>query len=415
MKKVRSIAVIDLKAFYSFVECVDRGLDPWKTPLVVADKERSVNTIVLSVTPYLKSKGVPSRLRIKDLPKKFDYIYATPRMSRYIEKSSEVVGIMLDFFDASDIHVYSIDEAFIDITSYLDYYKKTPMELVEMILSEIKSRTSLQATAGIGDNFFLAKVALDIYAKKEKNGIAVMHEKDVKTKLWPITPLSKIWGIGERTEIKLNKLGIFSVKDLALANREFIHKKFGIMGDQLIDHANGKDEADIHEIYIPKETSLSTAQVLFRDYTKDEAPTLLREMCDGLSLKMRNVGKKTSVVSCFIGYSKNGGGFSRQMSLLCSTDDTLTLYNAIMEIYKKHIKDMPIRHLGISFGKLSNATNQQLNLFQEEKEQVENHDLQLAIDKIHNKFGPNMLYRASALTEESNLIERNSFIGGHKK
>ena len=130
MEKVRSIAVIDLKAFYSYVECIDRGLDPWKVPLVVADKERGTNTIILSVTPFLKNKGIPSRLRLKELPKKFDYIYAVPRMERYIEKSSEVVGILLDFFDASDIHVYSIDEAFIDMTSYLSYYKKTPMEMV---------------------------------------------------------------------------------------------------------------------------------------------------------------------------------------------------------------------------------------------------------------------------------------------
>ena len=174
------IAVIDLKAFYSYVECLDRGLDPFKTPLVVADKERSVNTIVLSVTPYLKSRGVPSRLRIKELPKGYNYIYATPRMSRYLEMSAEVVNIFLDFVAEEDIHVYSIDEAFINITPYLSYYKKTGIEIVKDIIKAIKDKTGLMATAGIGDNFFLAKVALDIYAKKEKDGVAIMHQNEIK-------------------------------------------------------------------------------------------------------------------------------------------------------------------------------------------------------------------------------------------
>ena len=415
MEKVRSIAVIDLKAFYSYVECIDRGLDPWKTPLVVADKERGTNTIILSVTPYLKSKGVPSRLRIKELPKKFDYIYAVPRMQRYIDKSSEVVGILLDFFDASDIHVYSIDEAFVDMTSYLSYYKKQPMELVEMVIQEIQNRTGLQATAGIGDNFFLAKVALDIYAKHEPNGIAVMHKEDVQTKLWPITPLSKIWGIGPRTELKLNRMGIFNVKDLALSNRDYIHAKFGIMGDQLIDHANGIDEADIHEEYVPKEHSLSIGQVLFRDFSMAEIPVIIKEMCDQLAQNLRNEGKLTSVVSMFIGYSKDQGGFSRQMSLLSATDDTDTLYEALMEIFKKHIVDLPIRRVGLNFGKLTPANKQQLSLFEDEKEQKEHRDLQLTIDEIHKRYGRNMLLRASALTDSSTVMERNNFIGGHRK
>ena len=200
---MKAIAAIDLKAFYSYVECVDRGLDPWTTPLVVADKERGKNTIVLSVSPFLKSKGIPSRLRIKELPKGYDYIYAVPRMERYIEKSAEIVRIMMEFVSQEDIHVYSIDEAFLDLSSYLNYYGKTAKEIVVMIIKTIKDRTKLMATGGIGDNFFLAKVALDIYAKHEKNGIAEMHKEDVKDKLWPITDLTSIWGIGARTAAKL--------------------------------------------------------------------------------------------------------------------------------------------------------------------------------------------------------------------
>ncbi len=417
MKKVqRHIAVIDLKAFYSFVECVDRGLDAWKTPLVVADKDRGKNTIVLSVSPYLKARGVPSRLRIRDLPKGYDYIYAVPRMERYIEKSAEVVKIMMEFVSEEDIHVYSIDEAFLDLTSYLDYYHQTPLQLTSLIIKTIRDRTGLQATGGIGDNFFLAKVALDIYAKHEKNGIAIMRQNDIKEKLWPITPLTKIWGIGERTAAKLNSLGIFTVGDLANSNRDFIHQYFGIIGDQLVDHANGIDESDIHEVYVPKTTSLSLGQVLFKDFNKDNAVTIIREMCDDLSHRLRNENKQTEVVSLYIGYSKDTmGGFSRQMSLLQATDDTEELFNALMEIYHNHIENYPIRRIGINFGKLSTSGFKQIDMFGDAKKEKHNHELNKTMDRLKDKYGKNILLRASALTEDSTAIERHNQIGGHRK
>ena len=412
----KTIAVIDLKAFYSYVECVDRGLDAWKVPLVVADKERGKNTIVLSVSPFLKARGVPSRLRIKDLPKEYDYIYAVPRMSRYIEKSAEVVKIMMEFVSPDDIHVYSVDEAFLDITSYIDYYKKTPLEIITMIINTIKERTGLQATGGIGDNFFLAKVALDIYAKKEKNGIATIHKDEVQTKLWPITPLTKVWGIGERTALKLNKMGIFTLGDLATADKDLIHEMFGVIGDQLVEHANGIDESDIHEVYVPKSTSLSLGQVLFKDFNKDNAVTIIREMCDDLSNKLRSENKMTELVSLYIGYAKEvQGGFSRQMSLLHPTDDNDELFKALMEIYEAHVSNYPIRRIGLNFGKLSVSGHQQLNMFADEEKQKNNHELLKAVDKIQAKYGKNILLRASALTEDSTAIERHNQIGGHRK
>ena len=416
MPQNRTIAVIDLKAFYSFVECIDRGLDAWSAPLVVADKDRGKNTIVLSVSPYLKSKGIPSRLRIKELPKGYNYIYAVPRMERYIEKSAEVVKIMMEFVSHEDIHVYSIDEAFLDITSYLNYYKLTPLQLVSKIIKRIKDETGLQATGGIGSNFFLAKVALDIYAKHEKNGIATLYEKDIQTKLWPITPLTKIWGIGERTALKLNAIGIFTMGDLANSNRDYIHDHFGIIGDQLVDHANGIDESDIHEVYVPKSTSLSLGQVLFKDFNKDNAVTIIREMCDDLSHRLRKENKLTELVSLYIGYSKETmGGFSRQMSLLQPTDDTEELFKALMEIYHEHIENYPIRRIGINFGKLSTSGYKQKNMFEDTKKQKNNHDLLKTMDKLKDKYGSNILLRASALTEDSTAIERHNQIGGHRK
>lgn len=414
MKK-RVIAVIDLKAFYSYVECLDRGLDPWKEPLVVADKDRGTNTIVLSVSPFLKKQGIPSRCRIKELPKKYKYIYAVPRMERYLEKSAQVIDVLYHFVAEEDVHVYSIDEAFVDLTTYLKYYNKTPLQMVTTIINQIKEETGLQATAGIGDNFFLAKIALDIYAKKERNGIARVGTNDIKEKLWPITPLSKVWSIGPRMELRLNKIGLFTVKDIALSNLDYLRDKFGVIGEQLWRHANGIDEADIHEKYEPKERSLSLSQVLFRDYNQKEAITIIREMVDTLASRMRNENKMTKVVAIYVGYSKNMGGFARRSTLLAPTDDTELLLKAILEIYHMYIKDLPIRTIGINFGGLAESTYQQLNMFEDDKEQIKRRNLQKTMDKLHSKFGKNSVLRASSLLEESTIKERNNFIGGHRK
>ena len=411
----RTIAVIDLKAFYSYVECLDRGLDPWTTPLVVADKDRGTNTIVLSVSPYLKKQGIPSRCRIKELPKRFKYIYAVPRMERYLEKSANVIDVLYHFVAEDDVHVYSIDEAFVDLTTYLSYYKKTPLQMVTTIINQIKDETGLQATAGIGDNFFLAKVALDIYAKKARNGIAKLSANEIKEKLWPITPLSKVWSIGPRTEAKLNKMNIFTVKDIATSNIDYLKSKFGVMGEQLWRHANGIDEADIHENYEPKERSFSLGQVLFRDYKKNEAITIIREMVDTLTSRMRNEDKMCNTVSIYIGYSKNMGGFVKRSTLLSATDDSKVILEALLEIYRQSIKDLPIRNIGIYYGGLVPASHQQLSIFEDEKKQIDRHNLQKAVDKLHSKYGNNSVLRASSLLEESTIRERNEFIGGHRK
>ena len=204
--------------------------------------------------------------------------------------------------------------------------------------------------------------------------------------------------------------------DLAHSNRSFIHDHFGIIGDQLVDHANGIDESDIHEVYTPKSTSISVGQVLFKDYRKDNIVTIIREMCDDLSHRLRKEEKLTELISLYIGYSKETmGGFSRQMSLLQATDDTEELFKAIMEIFHDHIGDYPIRRVGISFGKLSTSGFKQINMFGDAKKEISNHDLFKAMDRLKDKYGNNILVRASALTEDSTAIERHNQIGGHRK
>ena len=214
------VAVIDLKAYYATFECVERGLDPFTTPLAVTDTERKGATIVLSVSPYLKSLGVPSRLRRRDLPQNIPgMIYAKPQMEKYVKKSAEIVSIFLDFVGKEDIHVYSIDESFLNIGPYLKLYKCTPIELCKRILEKIHTQTGLIGTCGIGPNMFLAKMADDKEAKNAKDYIALWGYKDVPNKLWPLKPLSEVWGISRGFEARLNKLGLYT--DLILNGDEF--------------------------------------------------------------------------------------------------------------------------------------------------------------------------------------------------
>lgn len=208
----RNIIAIDLKSFFASCECIDRGLDPFTTPLVVCNPKQK-GAITLAVTPYLKQFGVPGRCRIYDINKyKFPrgtvIMKAPPRMSLYVEKSKEVIETYLEFVSKEDMHIYSIDEVLLDVTSYLKMYKLTDYELALKILKRIKEKTGLTATAGIGPNLMMAKVAMDIDAKHVKNNIAKWTYDDVKTKLWEITPISKMWGIGSRMESNLNKLGL---------------------------------------------------------------------------------------------------------------------------------------------------------------------------------------------------------------
>lgn len=411
-----NIIVIDLKAFYASVECADRGLNPFYTPLVVVDKERGPGTIILSVSPFLKDQGIPSRLRLYELPKG-DYIYAIPRMERYIQLSAEVVSIVLDYVNEDDVHVYSIDELFLDVTHYLKLYKTDAVGIAKRILKDIKNKLNLIACAGLGSNMFLAKCALDLEAKKSKDHLAVWTSEDIKTKLYPIKPLSKMWGISTRLEKRLNALGLFTIEDIAKCPLNVLLDKFGVIGEQLHNHANGIDLSNIREKYIPEDTSLSTGQVLNRDYSKDELPILLREMCDDLMLRVRLQKKFCNCVHLGILYSKtiNHKGFSVQCKMIYGTDDDEIVFQTIMNLLHKNILDFPIRQINIGVSGLYTPYVEQLNLFIDPEMQHKKRSLQYAIDKIREKYGKNAILRTDALTKASNVIERHNLIGGHRR
>lgn len=410
------IAVIDLKAFYSFVECVERGLNPLTTPLAVCDASRGDGTIVLSVSPYLKEMGVPSRCRKRELPDIPGMIFAAPRMELYIKKSAEVVSIVLDFVGEDDIHIYSIDELFINLSPYLKMYKMTPYELVNTIKEKIFEKTRLVSTAGIGDNMLLAKLALDLDGKKNPPYISVWTKEDVPTKLWPVTPLSKMWGISTNFERRLNKYGIFTVGQLANADKNFLKKELGVIGEQLWEHANGIDNTNIREKYVPESTSLSLGQVLFRDYNKDEAKLIVKEMCDDLTSRLREKGFKTGCVSVSIGYSMGVyGGFSRQAKLESPTNDTHVILKELNRLYDKYIEDLPIRRVYLSYGMLTDSEYTQLSLFEDNEDSLERENLDRVMDEVKKRFGKNAVLRGSSLTEASTAKERHSQIGGHKR
>lgn len=408
-------AVIDLKSFYASCECASRGLDPFTTPLIVADPTRTEATIIMSATPFLKKLyKIPNVCRVKDIPQVPGIIFAQPRMAYYVEMSAKVVSILLDYFDLEDIHIYSVDESFVYLSPYLSLYNKTPEEIVVMVQKRIMDELGILSTAGIGPNMFMAKVCLDNEGKKVPPYYAVWTEKDVQAKLWGISPLTSIWGINVGISSHLERIGIRNMKALATVDDEILKKEFGIIGLQLKDLANGIDVADIRKKYVPKERHLNIGQVLIRDYTKQGAKIVLKEMCDDLCLRLRLSQQKTGCVAVYVMYSSAvGGAFSKQCSLDIASDNNDALFATISRLYDKYVIEAPIRRLGITFNKLTPYNFKQMSIFESENGEHSDSYYQ-AIDHIQHKYGKNAILRMSSLLEDSTIKERHSQIGGHK-
>lgn len=409
----RNILCIDLKSFFASAECIERGLDPFTTPLVVADNRSGA--ITLAVTPYMKKLGVPSRGRLFEIPKNIKYIIASPRMGLYLEKSKEVINVFLDFVSEEDMHVYSIDEAFLDVTDYLKLYKMDDVELAKTIMSEITRRTGLTATCGIGPNLLLAKVALDIESKHSKDFIAKWTYKDVENKLWNITPLNLMWGIGTKTMEKLNNLGIYKVGDINKYSKAFYKKRFGVMGEELWYHANGIDYSNIKEQNIEsKNKSYGLSQILYKDYTILNIPIIIKEMSTTITKRLRSNKKVCGGVSFGVGYSKNiGGGFYHSCKLDNSTDNENIIYETCISIFNNYVEDLPIRKVSISLNKIENNNYKQLNLFDSDIRSDDN--IVKVMDSIQDKFGSNSILKASSLCKDSTIKKRNNKLGGHER
>ena len=381
---------IDLKSFYASVECVERGLDPMTTNLVVADPDRSQNTICLAITPAMKKLGIKNRCRVREIPSKVKYITAPPRMQFYIDYAAEIYGIYLKYISKDDIHVYSIDEAFLDVTNYLSLYNLTAKELGQKIMQDVLDKTGIRATCGIGTNLYLTKIALDITAKHSPDFIGYLDENLFQEQLWDHKPLTDFWRIGVGTQARLEKYGIYTMRDIANANEDTLYRIFGIDAELLIDHAWGRETCTMADIksYKSSAKSLSSGQVLMRDYNFEEGKLIIKEMIDLLSLDLVSQNLVTKSVSLNIGYSISNempparGSVSLETAVNSDKvlrDELVKLYDRIVDRYT------PIRRVNISCNNVSKEEYVQFSFFDDVEALEKERKIQSVVVELKKK------------------------------
>ena len=444
----RQYLVIDLKSFYASVECVERGLDPMTTDLVVADASRTKKTICLAVSPSLKAKGVRNRCRLFEVPEGLDFIVAPPRMHLYMERSADIYSVYLRYVAPEDMHVYSIDEAFLDVTGYLDLYGCSARELGERIREDVVRTTGIPATCGLGTNMYLAKVALDITAKHSPDFFGVLDEQAYRDTLWTHRPITDFWRVGPGTARRLAELGIHTMGQLAVHPQEPLYRAFGVDAEILIDHAWGREPVTIADIkaYRSKDKSLSSGQVLGQD--KDFAGGLLvaKEMADDLALQLVEKGLVARGVSIAIGYRLSAvekdelrrqaaaqgadgragehgarvrwgefaeGGSARLAVPTSSRAEVMRAATALFEQVAD--RGRPIHRLTMTLsGVTPEGTGEQMGLFQDGAQLERERRRQQAISEVKRKFGKNALLKGMDLLPEATQRERNGQIGGHR-
>ena len=408
---------IDLKCFFASVECVARGLDPFETDLVVADPSRGNGAICLAISPSLKAKGVKNRCRIFEIPKNIDYITALPRMKLYIKYSADIYGIYLKYVSAEDIVVYSIDECFLDVTSYLKMYKLTAKELAKKIIDDVYATLNICATVGIGTNLFLAKVALDITAKHSVSNMGYLDEDEFKKQIWHHKPITDIWNIGRGIAKRLEKYNCYDLYDVAHMDEKVLYKEFGVNAEFLIDHSKGIEPTTIKDIhnYKAKSNSMSNNQILFEDYKYDDAFLVLKEMVEMNVLELVDKHLVTNCISLFVGYSKDvikPTGVSMTLDEYTSSYAKLNEY--FIRLFKNNVdKYHMIRRIGIGFNNVIDEKYATINLFTDVKKEEKERKMQEAIIEIKKKYGKNSILKAMNLQEKATARKRNKLVGGH--
>ena len=411
---------LDLKSFYASVECADLEVDPFTTPLVVADASRGLGAITLAISPALKALGVKNRCRLFEIPSTIEYIAVKPRMRRYMEVSASIYGALLEYVAPEDIHVYSIDEYFIDVTPYSRLYKKTYYELALLFKNKVLERTHIHATVGLGNNLFLAKVALDVLAKHTPQGIGVLNEELFKEKIWYHQPITDIWQIGKGIARRLHKYGVVDLHGITTVPEDRWYKEFGVNAELLIDHAWGRETCTMKEIhaYRPAKHSLSRGQILLRNYSYEECFVPLREMVESLLLELIAEEALTKYISLGVRYAdrtvKGTGGSRRLSKYTCSLE---ILSQAVLDLYKETVhQHQEIRQLSVGFDDLVNraAVPWEEDLFSDDlKEEEKSYQVERTVLEIKERFGGNSILRASSLQEEGTMQFRNTLVGGH--
>ena len=498
----RTYIAIDLKSFFASVECVERGLDPLTTNLVVADTSRTEKTICLAVSPSLKAYGIGGRARLFEVIQRLrevnnerrcktaghrltgkswkdnelqahtdweiDYIAAPPRMAKYIEYSTRIYQIYLKYIAPEDIHVYSIDEVFIDVTAYLGTYRMTAHELAMTMVRDVLKHTGITATAGIGSNLYLCKIAMDIMAKKapaDKDGvrIAELDEMSYREQLWDYTPITKFWRVGKGIAEKLAMYGIYTMGDVALCSlkrEDLLYKLFGVNAELLIDHAWGWEPVTMDDVkaYRPENNSFSSGQVLTEPYTFQKARVVVQEMADAASLDLVSKRLVTNQLVLTVGYDVESlthpeirgkyhgivttDHYGRQVpkhahgtaNLYKHTSSTKQIVEAVVSLYDRIVNpDLLIRRMSLSTNHVISEESVrqtdiapiQLDLFTDyealkRQQDAEKHALakerrmQETLLNIKSRFGKNSILRGLNLEEGATAIERNTQIGGHK-
>lgn len=480
MNNKKTYIAIDLKSFYASVECVERGLDPLTTNLVVADESRTEKTICLAVSPSLKKYGIPGRARLFEViqrckeikaatGKEVSYIIAQPRMQLYIDYSSKIYNIYMKYISPEDIHVYSIDEVFMDVSKYLKLYhddKGQPLsvhDLVSKIIKDVYAETGITATAGIGTNMYLAKIAMDIVAKySEADGdgvrIAELNEVSYRQLLWEHRPLTDFWRVGRGISKKLEANGMYTMGDIARMSvsnlgygtgEDLLFELFGIDAELLIDHAWGIEPCTMEDIknYKPTTNSISSGQVLSCSYDFEKCRIVVKEMVELQVLELVSKKLVTDNVTLDIGYDKNiekckysgpmavdhyGRTVPKPAHGSCKlkepTSSTEKIMAAVLEIYDRIVdKNLYIKRLTLAFGNVLDEKKTQaehfvqMDLFtdyekleKEKAKQERERKMQEAMLKIQGKYGKNAILRGTNLQEGATTIERNQQIGGHK-
>ena len=417
MEKHRTYYCIDMKCFFASVECAERGLDPFTTPLVVADEARGSGALCLAVSPFMKRLGVKNRCRLFEIPKSIDYLVAKPRMQKYIDYAADIYEIYLRYISPNDIHVYSIDEAFIDATDYLKCYGKEPMEFARFLVSEIAREKKIPATVGVGSNLYLAKVALDITAKKSPDHMAELNEESYRKTLWDHQPLTDFWQISHGTVKRLSRYAIFDMRAIAKAPEELLYRLFGVNAELLIDHAWGRESCTIADIkkYRSKSRSMSSSQILFSDYAFDKAALVLCEMLRSGCQEMMRRRVITSKISIYVGYSKDVIPAAKgSVRMTATTQVYSVILPYVMGLFEKIAdKKAPIRRLGITFCDVVSDGWEGYDLFTDVEAVEREKTLEHTVLDIKDKYGKNAMLRLSNLQEGATARERNKLIGGH--
>ncbi len=415
----RTYMCIDLKSFYASVECVQRGWDPMTTNLVVADLERTEKTICLAVSPAMKALGVPGRCRVFEIPKNIKYFAAPPRMQLYIDCSAEIYAIYLRYIAKEDIHVYSIDEVFMDVTEYLPMYRMTARELGKTIMNDILKSTGVTATCGIGTNLYLAKVALDITAKHVEDHIGELTEESYCQTLWNHKPLTDFWRIGRGLSQRLQNVGIYTMGDLAHADEDMLYRMFGVDAELMIDHARGRETTLMKDIkaYKSKTNSISSGQVLGCDADYGTGRLLVKEMVDLLCLELVDKGLVTDSLTLYVGYNNryDKKAANGTAAIPVTTSSARKITESAVQLYERITdRHTPIHRLNLTFNNVVDEIYQQYDLFTDPAELEKEHRLQQAMLDIKDKYGKSAILKGMNLEQGATTMERNRQIGGHK-